>query len=91
MIANEAVDSMLRRKERGLICKLDIEKAYNHIRWEFVYQVMERMGFGRRWQSWIKWCVSRRPSRSYLMALQRVSFGARGVCDRAIPSPFIFS
>ena len=28
LIANEIVDSSLRRKERGLICKLDIEKAY---------------------------------------------------------------
>ena len=32
LIANEAVDSILRRKENGLLCKLDIEKAYDHIR-----------------------------------------------------------
>ena len=32
LIANEAVDSILRRKENGLLCKLNIEKAYNHIR-----------------------------------------------------------
>ena len=28
LIANEVVDSMLRRNDGGLICKLDIEKAY---------------------------------------------------------------
>ena len=31
LITNEAVDSILRRKENGLLCKLDIEKAYDHI------------------------------------------------------------
>ena len=32
LIGNEAVDSILRRKENGLLCRLDIEKAYDHIR-----------------------------------------------------------
>ena len=36
LIANEAVDSILRRKEKWILCKLDIEKAYDHIRWDFL-------------------------------------------------------
>ena len=31
LIANEIVDSTLRRKKCGLICKLDIKKAYDSI------------------------------------------------------------
>ena len=58
LIANEAVDSIIRRKESGIVCKLDIEKAYDHLSWEFLTQVMEKMGFGKRWVSWMKWCVS---------------------------------
>ena len=58
LIANEVVDSTLRRKKSGLVCKLDIEKAYDSISWEFVFQVMDSMGFGNQWLSWIKWCVS---------------------------------
>ena len=49
--ANEAVDSILRRKEKGILCKLDIEKAYDHIRWDFLLQILERMGFSSKWIS----------------------------------------
>ena len=31
LIANEAVDTIIRRKESGIVCKLDIEKAYDHL------------------------------------------------------------
>ena len=58
LIANEAVDSILRRKERGILCKLDIEKAYDHIRWDFLQQTLERMGFGSKWIRWMYWCIS---------------------------------
>ncbi|RVW92334.1 putative ribonuclease H protein [Vitis vinifera] len=33
LIANEVIDSWQKRKENGLICKLDIEKAYDSINW----------------------------------------------------------
>ena len=36
LIANEAVDTIIRRKENGIVCKLDIEKAYDHLSWEFL-------------------------------------------------------
>ena len=55
LIANEAVDTIIRRKKSGIVCKLDIEKAYDHLSWEFLTQVLEKMGFGKRW---VKWCVS---------------------------------
>ena len=51
LIANEAVDSILRNKETRLSYKLDIEKAYDHISWDFLLQILEMMGFGRKWLS----------------------------------------
>ena len=48
LIANEAMDSLLRRNESGVVCKLDIEKAYDHLNRECVLEVMRRKGFGQR-------------------------------------------
>ena len=56
--ANEAVDTIIRRKESGIVCKLDIEKAYDYLSWEFLIQVLDKIGFGKRWVSWVKWCIS---------------------------------
>ena len=31
LIAKETIDSLLRKRERGVLCKLDIEKVYDHL------------------------------------------------------------
>ena len=36
LIANDVVDSLIRRKEKWLLCKLDIENAYDHLNWDFL-------------------------------------------------------
>ena len=58
LITNEAVDFLIRRKERGFLCKLDIEKAYDLLNWDLLLEVMEKIGFGRNWLIWIRWCIS---------------------------------
>ena len=58
LIANEVIDSMLKKKEKGVLCKLDIEKAYDKINWNFLIVVLGRMGFTEKWMGWIKWCIS---------------------------------
>ena len=40
-----------------MLCKLNIEKAYDHINWNFLLLVMQKMGFGEKWAGWISWCI----------------------------------
>ncbi|RVX06637.1 putative mitochondrial protein [Vitis vinifera] len=58
LVANEVIDYWHKRKEKGLICKLDIEKAYDSLNWEFFMKVLRKMGFGSRWIDGMWWCIS---------------------------------
>ena len=40
LIANEAIDSVLKNNENGIMCKLNIEKAYDNVDWSFLLTVM---------------------------------------------------
>ena len=33
LVANEAIDSILKSNREAILCKLDIEKAYDHVDW----------------------------------------------------------
>ena len=49
LIANEVIDSWQKRKEKWLICKLDIEKAYDSMNWQFLFKALQKMGFRSKW------------------------------------------
>ena len=58
LIADETINSILKSNKGAILCRLDIEKAYDHVDWSFLLAMLEKMGFGEKWRRWIKWCLS---------------------------------
>ncbi|XP_052117691.1 uncharacterized protein LOC127747630 [Arachis duranensis] len=44
--------------KQAAIVKLDFQKAYDRVRSSFVDIVLQKMGFGLRWRTWVKECVT---------------------------------
>uniref|UniRef100_A0A2N9ED53 Reverse transcriptase domain-containing protein n=1 Tax=Fagus sylvatica TaxID=28930 RepID=A0A2N9ED53_FAGSY len=57
-IAFEFLDSRLRQGIPGVMCKLDVEKAHDHVNWDFLLYMLHRCGFPSRWRNWIRFCIS---------------------------------
>lgn len=40
LVENGEIDSMLKNKEKGVLCKLNTKKAYDHLNWNFLLGVL---------------------------------------------------
>ncbi|MCI11439.1 LINE-1 reverse transcriptase like, partial [Trifolium medium] len=57
LVINEVIDMAKRRKDKCLLFKVDFERAYDTVNWNFLEYMMVRMGFAEGWRRWIRACV----------------------------------
>ena len=50
LIANEFLDSRLKARILGVLCKLDVEKAFDHVSWDFFMYMLQCCGFSEKWR-----------------------------------------
>ncbi|GJT94905.1 RNA-directed DNA polymerase, eukaryota, partial [Tanacetum coccineum] len=56
-ILNEVLQWCKVKKKQSLIFKVDFEKAYDSVRWDFLDDVLSKFGFGEKWRKWIQCCL----------------------------------
>jgi hypothetical protein len=44
---------MHRKKQSGVILKIDFEKAYDKLNWNFIQHILRMKGFSPTWCKWI--------------------------------------
>jgi hypothetical protein len=53
VILHEVMHELKKQKRTGVIFKIDFEKAYDSIRWEFVEEVLAKKGFDNKLREWV--------------------------------------
>jgi len=53
LVANEVLEEVKRKKKSCVVFKVDYEKAYNSVKWEFMYYMLARLGFCDKLILWI--------------------------------------
>ncbi|XP_058726325.1 secreted RxLR effector protein 78-like [Vicia villosa] len=54
LMVNEILDWAKRKKKGCLLLKVDFEKAYDSISWNYLRWILVRMRFGNRWMKWME-------------------------------------
>ena len=53
-VLHETIHELHRKKQSGVILKIDFEKAYHKVKWNFIQQTLRMKGFSQKWCEWIE-------------------------------------
>ncbi|GKC10692.1 RNA-directed DNA polymerase, eukaryota [Tanacetum coccineum] len=57
-ILNELISWCKFHKSKAMIFKVDFEKAFDSVRWDYLDGILSNFGFGSKWREWIHSCLT---------------------------------
>lgn len=60
LIVNAVVDYDIRNKNELFLFKVDFDKAFDSVSWDYLVFILKLMNFGSKWLKWIQACVYNR-------------------------------
>ncbi|GJS10576.1 RNA-directed DNA polymerase, eukaryota [Tanacetum coccineum] len=57
-ILNELISWCKYHKSKAMIFKVDFEKAFDSVRWDYLDDILDKFGFGAKWRGWIQGCFN---------------------------------
>eukprot|EP00253_Pinus_taeda_P022996 PITA_22996 len=91
VVTQEMIHSLNQKKQRGMMIKLDISKAYDHLSWRYLRMVLEAFGFKKRWIEWVYSMISTLIFSILVNGIPSNTFNAtRGIRQGDPISPFLF-
>lgn len=93
LVANECLDAVLKNENAGILCKLDLKKAYDTmtVNWDFLDYMLRRMSFSKKLRMWMKKCYGMAHYSVLVNGTAVEHFhGSRGLCQDDPLSHFIF-
>ncbi|GFS31963.1 hypothetical protein Acr_00g0020140 [Actinidia rufa] len=91
LIAKEVMDWWKSKSKRGLLIKIDFEKAYDSINWKFLLKMMKFLGFGNKWIKWMDECITTARSSVLINGSPTEEFKLEKEVRQGDPlSPFLF-